>query len=239
MRLTIKRNNKRYPLDLKLDSKKFSKRSSLILEEQTRLGELTIYGRQVFIGAHSYIRSGSAIYSDTSIGRFCSIANNVTIGLDRTAHPLNWLSTSPFQYDVKWHSKKVQLQTYLAADSQVIVGNDVWIGEEAKILAGVEVGHGAVIAAHSLVVKNVPPYAIVGGNPAKIIKYRFDTKLIAKLLEFGWWNKDIDCLLKHDLKEISTASSLFMEEFDEKEVNYKTFEIFIRGKWFKRLSIKA
>lgn len=80
---------------------------------------------------------------------------------------------------------------------KVVIGNDVWIGAYAKIVEGVRIGDGAVIAAGAVVTKDVPPYAIVGGVPAKIIKYRFEEKQIKQLLELKWWNKDIAWLKTH------------------------------------------
>lgn len=151
-------------------------------EDPIRLIKNVRIGRNVSIGRFTYIKSGT-IYGDVKIGRFCSIAENVAIGA--TSHPTSWLSTSPFCYGEIFKTKS----TFVKYDdpSVTIIGNDVWIGANSVIRKGIIVGDGAVIGAGSVVVKNVPPYAIVGGIPAKIIKYRFDENTIQKLLELKWW----------------------------------------------------
>lgn len=119
------------------------------------------------------------------IGKYCSIAGGVTILLGGN-HRTDWVTTFPFS--VYWHKVAGHIQGHLTTKGNVIIGNDVWIGWGAMILSGVTIGDGAVIGANALVTKNVPPYAIVGGNPAKIIKYRFDEDTINKLLAIAWWD---------------------------------------------------
>jgi len=112
--------------------------------------------------------------SQFEIGKFCSIANDVKIFLDGE-HETNNISTYPFGYFKGFTvSKKYKTKS----KGKVIIGNDVWIGYGVTILSGVNIGNGAVIGARSLIVKDVPPYSIVGGVPAKIIKKRFDDKTI-------------------------------------------------------------
>lgn len=128
----------------------------------------------------SYIRS---------IGRFCSIAQSVTVVGKQ--HPLDWVSTHPFLYALNrgFISQKVALPAdCIKKNKPVEIGHDVWIGEGVRIQRSVKLGHGCVIATGSVVTKNVPPYAIVGGIPAKIIRYRVPPELIPKLLEIAWWN---------------------------------------------------
>lgn len=142
------------------------------------------------IGAFSYF-VGGVIDSCSSIGRYCSLAAGVRIG--EPDHPTDWLSTSPFQYDVGrfgWHpaaaeGSSITVQSF--ARQPTVIGNDVWIGANAVILRGVTVGDGAVIAAGAVVTRDVPPYAIVGGVPAKVIRHRFEPDLVAELLEVRWW----------------------------------------------------
>ncbi len=134
---------------------------------------------------------------DTTIGTFCSIAWNVTIGT--THHPMNWLTTHIFPY-----SKRPDLYPILLEDDKLLhfdyvypvtIGNDVWIGCNVTILDGVTVGDGAIIGAGAVVTKNVPPYAVVAGVPARVLKYRFDEQTIKDLLELKWWELD-DELIK-------------------------------------------
>ena len=147
--------------------------------------------RKYNLGKYSYFGSGFSMSKASSVGKFCSIANNVQIG--PTRHPTNWLSTHRFQYldtvDIPKHP--LIPFTYVMPCH---IGNDVWIGTNAIILDGVNVGDGAIIGAGGVVTKDVPPYAIVGGVPAKIIRYRFDEKTIADLLELKWWDLDFEII---------------------------------------------
>ena len=117
-----------------------------------------------------------------SIGRFCSIAGGVTIFVDGEHHT-EWVSTFPFSDLV---SDEKHNAPWVASRGDVIVGNDVWICEGAVILSGVRIGNGGVVGARSLVTKEVPPYAVVGGNPARILHFRFSVEQIAQLQEIAW-----------------------------------------------------
>ena len=137
------------------------------------------------IGKYSYINKYCLIDKNTlSIGRFCSIAYNVRIGLG--AHPENWVSSHAFAYDNKYGFNNSA--NHFSYDGETVIGNDVWIGANATILAGVKVGDGAIIGAHALVTKDVEPYSIVIGTPAKRLRYRFDEETIKKLMTIKWWN---------------------------------------------------
>lgn len=127
---------------------------------------------------------------NVDIGRYCSIAYGVNIGMFE--HPVDWLSSSTRQY-LSGHvngARSVPIRKF-NANPRTTIGNDVWIGTGATLIDGVTIGDGAIIAAGAVVTKDVPPYAIVGGVPAKIIKYRFNEEIIAKLLELKWWQYDI------------------------------------------------
>lgn len=135
------------------------------------------------------------ILTNVSIGRYCSIAKHAKLWLAQ--HPTTWLSSSSRQYfedALLWHvytHKKVKCLNRFSDAPPTKIGNDVWIGDGAVFMGGVSVGDGAVIAANAVVTHNVPPYAIVGGVPARIIKYRFDEDTIKELLELKWWQYDI------------------------------------------------
>ena len=141
------------------------------------------------IGRYSYVGHDSTVIG-TTIGNFCSISDNTFIG--GAEHPMDWVSTSPVFENVKREGsgpkKRFAMHEILPRKSTVI-GNDVWIGHGAVIKQGVSIGDGVVVAACAVVTKDVPPYAIVGGVPAKVLKYRFDEETIGKLMNSEWWNK--------------------------------------------------
>ena len=140
------------------------------------------------IGKYSYINKCSLVEKNTIIGRFCSIAYNVKIGLGN--HPVGWVSTHQFAYDPKYKFIDQRRQFQTDEKKQTVIGNDVWIGANAIILAGVTIGDGAIIGANSLVTGDVEPYSIVYGTPAKKQRYRFDKNIITELLNIQWWNWD-------------------------------------------------
>jgi acetyltransferase-like isoleucine patch superfamily enzyme len=119
-----------------------------------------------------------------AIGRFCSIADEVTIMLGGE-HRTDWVTTYPFS--ALFEGAK-NFSGHPKTKGDVLIGNDVWIGREALILSGVTIGDGAVIAARSLVTKNVAPYSIIGGNPARQIRFRFPEDKVTALLEIAWWD---------------------------------------------------
>lgn len=153
------------------------------------------------MGLGTYLGESSHIFG--KIGRFTSIAPEVRS--DSGIHPYMepYVSTSPaFISTAKQNGDTLtsiqRFDELRYADKKdgfgIIIGNDCWIGYRAFLVGGVTIADGAVVLAHSVVTKNVPPFAIVGGIPAKVIKYRFDEKTIAFLLNFKWWNKDIKWL---------------------------------------------
>jgi acetyltransferase-like isoleucine patch superfamily enzyme len=144
------------------------------------------------LGKYSYAQSPLIItnnYDNTTYecGKFCSIARNLTICLGGN-HRTDWVSTYPFGH------RYTQIFNTFAGDKNpikkgnVVIGNDVWIADNVTIMPGVHIGDGAVIANSSHVCKDVAPYTMVGGNPAKLIKKRFTEEQIEKLMEIKWWN---------------------------------------------------
>jgi acetyltransferase-like isoleucine patch superfamily enzyme len=125
------------------------------------------------------------------VGNFCSIATNVNIYLGGN-HRTDWVTTYPFGHIHQNIFNGFNGAGHPSTKGDVIIGNDVWIGHSATIMSGVTVGSGAVIAANSHVVKDVEPYSIVGGNPAKHIRYRFTSTQIKRLLELQWWDWPIE-----------------------------------------------
>jgi acetyltransferase-like isoleucine patch superfamily enzyme len=120
-------------------------------------------------------------------GKFCSIAGNVKIYLGGN-HRTDWVSTYPFGHTHQDKFTSFNGAGHPSTKGNVVVGNDVWIGDNVTIMSGVTIGDGAVVANNSHVVKNVEPYSITGGNPAKLIKLRFSKEQIDALLEIKWWD---------------------------------------------------
>jgi virginiamycin A acetyltransferase len=146
------------------------------------------------------------------IGKFCAIAKGVTFIMNGANHKTSGFSTYPFFIFGNGWEDTTPAAGELSYKGNTVVGHDVWLGYEATIMPGVSIGHGAIVASKSVVTSDVPPYSVVGGNPAKILKYRFDAKTIEALLSVAWWdwsaekitrhlklitNNDIDALMKN------------------------------------------
>lgn len=189
-------------------SKIYSRIKKTKFEKNVKIGRMTKIINSK-IGAMTYIGDKSFLIN-TNVGRFCSIASNVRVIFGE--HPTKkFVSSSPIFYKPKnifkhrWVNEQ-KFNEYKFADSNngimVDIGNDVWIGYGAKLLNGISIGDGAIIAAGSVVTKNVPHYAIIGGNPAKIIRFRFEQSEIEKLLKLKWWNSDLKTIrYKSDIFE--------------------------------------
>jgi len=163
---------------------KISLKSHLLMEQSSRLGNVRVklHDSEVplQIGAYSYVREGGEINNLQSIGRFCSIGRNVFLGQQRDNHPINWVSSSMSVSG-----------DYVASSEYASIGHDVWIAHDAVVMAGVTVGHGAVIGRNTVVTKDIQPYQIVVGNPARAIDRRFTEEQISALLASQWWDYDI------------------------------------------------
>ena len=170
----------------------FFQSRGLIIEKNVVFQNWKIFksiGNFTFIGKNTYIENCQ------SIGSYCSISFDVKIGLKN--HNLHTISTSPFFYK---KSKGWVEKDNLQNRNPVIIENDVLISSNVLILEGVKIGNGSVVAAGSVVNKDVPPYSVVGGIPAKVIRYRFDEKTINKLITSEWWTYDSEIIkeLKKD-----------------------------------------
>lgn len=168
------------------------------------------------VGEHTYIAANTDV-EKAIIGKYCSIADHCRIGM--SGHSLDYLSTSPIftrtinALQERWIESDILL--HKSEEERVFIGNDVWVGSHALIKGGIHIGDGACIAAGAVVVKDVPPYAIVGGVPAKVIRYRFSQDVIEELLHLKWWDMDEDFLKRHiaffqtDRIEVDSIKSLF------------------------------
>lgn len=125
------------------------------------------------------------------IGKYCQIAAGVEFIMNGANHQMNSVSTFPF-YTLEGWDMNAPEQTELPIKGDTVIGNDVWIGQNATILPGVNIGDGAIIGANSVVGKNIEPYTVVAGNPAKFLHKRFDDDLIELMLEWKWWDKSVE-----------------------------------------------
>lgn len=189
-------------------------------------------------GAYSYFRNGT-VRRLKSIGRYCSIGPNVILG--ETEHPVDWLTTSPFPHSASWRTKYFGLtpdagysqplgetaKSRLPTQAPVVIGNDVWIGANVLIRCGVTVGDGAICAAGSVVTRDVPPYAVVGGVPANLIRMRFSEEIVQYLLQIRWWNYDASDLGGLPFEDVQSALDALRARIDgglqPREVSLKRF----------------
>lgn len=139
------------------------------------------------------------------IGKFCQIASGVEFVMNDANHQMNAVSTFPF-YTLEGWDMEAPLTSDMPFKGDTVIANDVWIGQNAVILPGVHIGDGAIVGAYSVVGSEVEPYTIVVGNPAKVLRKRFDDALIELLLQFKWWDKSIEEINR--LIPILTCSNL-------------------------------
>lgn len=161
------------------------------------------------IGKYTYI-CRNTLMQNTQIGNFCAISEGCNIGMP--SHPIDMVSTSPvFLSGTNYLKKNFSVIPYEDCP-RTVIGNDVWIGAHVQIKSGIKIGNGAVLAAGAVVTHDVPDYAVVGGVPAKIMKYRFDENTIHRLLALQWWNWSDEVLAKCGESFISPKALLDLQE---------------------------
>ncbi|MGB3388836.1 MAG: CatB-related O-acetyltransferase [Pseudaminobacter sp.] len=188
----------------------------LVNAENIEIGEFTYYddpaGPEHFVERcvlYHYPFIGDRLV----IGRFCAMAQGVKFIMNGANHAMSGFSTFPFNiFGSGWEQGFDPATWAQELRGDTIVGNDVWIGMEALVMPGVTIGDGAIIAARSVVTRDVPPYAIVAGNPAKIVKVRFDAETVERLLAVAWWNwpadkvtRNLDAIRGADIARLEQA----------------------------------
>ncbi|APX61844.1 CatB-related O-acetyltransferase [Acinetobacter schindleri] len=170
------------------------------------------------LGSFSYTQSN--LGAGVKAGRYCSISYGISI---MGAHHFpEWASTSPIFYNSDYHDlENPKISPSERSERRINIGNDVWIGSNVTLKPNINIGDGAIIASHSVVTKDVPPYSVVGGIPAKIIKMRFPDPIIEKFMKFEWWKFHKNDLINTTLNE----PELFLEQIEEK-ISNKKIEIY-------------
>ncbi|WP_071818312.1 Vat family streptogramin A O-acetyltransferase [Kangiella koreensis] len=149
------------------------------------------------------------------IGKFCAIAKGVKFIMNGANHKVSGFSTYPFYIFGNGWEKVLPGEGELPYKGDTVIGHDVWLGYESTIMPGVSIGDGAIVASKSVVTADVPAYSIVGGNPAKVLKLRFDEATIEKLLSIAWWNwsaekitENLEAIVNSDIEALSKAGDL-------------------------------
>lgn len=211
--------------------------TTLTIEAPVKIVNSRIVGN-TYIGAFTNIRNNCLLRSVTSIGRFTSVAEGVVMWNANhasqiiTTHVIvenadsDWLlDWTKIPESVQWvkHNKKVISGIKKSGKKRtIIIGNDCWIGNGAKILQGVTIGDGAIIGAGAIVTKDIPPYAVAVGNPAKVVKYRFPEEIIARLMALKWWNYGPDILIDTNLENIEETIGMIKNRIDNGYPEYKS-----------------
>lgn len=176
------------------------------LEAPVRTYGGAIIKKNVKIGKFTLINDRTCVFPSTHIGRYCSIGKNCEIGA--FDHPIDTVSSSPAFYNVKGHFPG-EVGTFtefkVKRPKGPQIGNDVWLGSGVLVRRGISIGDGAVVAAGAVVTKDVPPYAIVGGLPAKVIRYRFSEEIIKDFLALQWWDLSPEVLAQVDFSNVEIA----------------------------------
>lgn len=144
------------------------------------------------------------------IGKFCSLASDVTFIMNGGNHRTDWITNYPFPiFGAGWEAAMPEAWPN---KGDTVVGNDVWFGYQATVMPGIHIGDGAIIATKAVVTKDVPPYAIVGGNPSQVIRMRFEATVVARLLDIRWWDweigkitRNVQAICSGDLEALTNA----------------------------------
>lgn len=171
---------------------------NLIKNPQIVVGDYTYYDD--FETVENFEKNVKYLFDFTGdkliIGKFCMIASGVEFIMNGANHLVESISSFPFAiFGGDW-ANSMEGKTY-PNRGNIVIGNDIWLGYQSTILSGVTVGHGAIVGAKSVVTSDVPPYSIVGGNPARIIRMRHDEATIKTLLELAWWDWDLEKITRH------------------------------------------
>ncbi|MBD7912790.1 MULTISPECIES: CatB-related O-acetyltransferase [Clostridium] len=175
---------------------------STITKPNITVGDYTMYND--FVNDPTKFETNNVLYhypindDKLIIGKYCSIACGAKFMFTSGNHNMNSLSTYPFPiFYEEWELNGVDIKNAWNNNGDIVIGNDVWIGYEAVIMQGVHIGDGAIIGTRAVVTKDVPPYTIVAGVPAKEIRKRFSKDIVAKLLELKWWNWDDETIQRN------------------------------------------
>lgn len=230
--------------NLEIKTAIFAKRGDVLFEPPFRINAATIIAKSpTKFGAFSYISENTRVHMVDEIGRYCSIANNVIF--QNGSHGTDLFSTSPvftgeldklialeddslIISDKNWVNKiKEERTKSLHHANSIHIGNDVWIGTRAIILAGVHIGDGAIIGAGSVVTKDVPPYSIVAGVPARVIRQKYTDKQIERIERLKWWNYKPSILEGTSFLDIENVLDIVENRIENGEELYKPDKILI------------
>lgn len=194
-------------------------KADCIMEEPVHIGPGCVIIADK-IGCYCFINANTCIFDGVTIGRFVTFARNCHIG--GVEHPLHHVTTSFFKISRNWFPDDPLAQSCSlirntpdperVRPSHIEIGNDVWFGAGAIVLRGITIGDGAVIGAGAVVTKDVPPYAIVAGNPARIIRYRFEENIIVRLLATKWWDRDPEFIATLPLDNVLETLRILEEQ---------------------------
>ncbi|WP_319533310.1 CatB-related O-acetyltransferase [uncultured Cohaesibacter sp.] len=192
--------NPDYPYP-KAEFKRFAFLKPLITNPNILVGDFTYYddpdGPEKF-EQNNVLHHHDFFGDRLIIGKFCALATGVTFIMNGANHDMSGLTTYPFGVMGNGWDEDFDIEVFKAQSrGDTIVGDDVWIGRNATILPGVSIGSGAIIAANSTVTKDVPAYGIVAGNPAKLVRQRFDDRTIDRLMDLSWWDWPIELINRH------------------------------------------
>ncbi len=204
-------------MKVKWVARKIAAKMACFFDRQKEFVEIheLIETKCLIIGRHTYGTPKVWVYQGSEckiiIGSFCSIAPGVQI-IAGGIHPTNWVSTYPFR--IMWQMPEAYRDGMPETRGDIVIGSDVWLGTDATVLSGVSIGHGAVLAARSVVTHSVPPYAVVAGCTARVIKYRFEASVVDRLLKIAWWDWNED-KIREAVPLLSNSNvDLFLRQYE-------------------------